>query len=133
MHPDPNRHRPDVFRAFFDEQLASGGGLVVLDRITGDVIGTSRFHGYEPEASEIEIGWTFLVRRCWGGAYNGELKSLMLSHAFRYVQNVVLIVGAGNIRSQRAVEKIGAVSTGSRIDDYGRESIAYRISSSRSA
>lgn len=130
LHPDRDRHRPEVFRAFFDDQLASGGGLVVLDRRTGEVIGTSRFYGYDPKASEIEIGWTFLIRRCWGGAYNGELKALMLQHAFRYVQSVVLLVRRGNLRSQRAVEKIGGVAIGSRIDGSGRESLAYRISSS---
>lgn len=127
LHPDRDRHRLEVFRAFFDDQLASGGGLLVLDRESGEVIGTSRFHGYDPEASEIEIGWTFLVRRCWGGAYNGELKALMLAHAFRYVDNVVLLVRPANLRSRRAVEKIGGVPVGSRTDGYGRESIAYRI------
>lgn len=133
LHPDRDRHRPEVFRGFFDDQLASGGGLLVLDRATGEVIGTSRFHGYDPEASEIEIGWTFLIRRCWGGAYNGELKALMLGHAFRYVQSVVFHVRVGNLRSQRAVEKIGGVMTGSGIDGYGRESVVYRISAPASA
>ncbi|HEV2590508.1 MAG TPA: GNAT family N-acetyltransferase [Gaiellaceae bacterium] len=125
LHPDRDRHRPEVFRVFFDDQLASGGGLVVLDRNTGEVIGTSRFHGYDPEASEIEIGWTFLVRRYWGGAYNGELKSLMLCHAFQYVKHVLFRVRVGNLRSQRAVEKIGGVSIGTCTD---RESFSYRIS-----
>lgn len=128
QHPDPTRFREDVFRAFFAGQLASGGGLLALDARTGDVIGTSRFHGYDADASEIEIGWTFLIRRCWGGAYNGEMKSLMLRHAFRYVHNVVFLVNPHNVRSRRAVEKIGGVPIGSRIDGYGRDSIAYRVS-----
>jgi RimJ/RimL family protein N-acetyltransferase len=42
------------------------------------VIGSSRFHGYSEERSEVEIGWTFLARSHWGGRYNGELKRLML-------------------------------------------------------
>ncbi len=129
QHPDPNRHREAVFREFFADQLASGGGLLALDRGSGEVIGTSRFHGYDPEGSEVEIGWTFLVRRCWGGAYNGEMKALMLNHAFRYLQNVVFLVNPQNVRSQRAVEKIGGLRIGERIDGYGRESIAYRVTS----
>ena len=83
QHPDPIRFQEDVFRAFFSQHIASGGALLVLDRRTQAAIGTSRFHGYDPDRSEIEIGWTFLGRSYWGGAYNGELKSLMLAHAFR--------------------------------------------------
>jgi RimJ/RimL family protein N-acetyltransferase len=54
----------------------------------------------------------------------------MLAHAFRYVQSVVFLVGPDNIRSQRAVEKIGGVRFGSRPDGDGQDSIAYRIESS---
>jgi N-acetyltransferase len=127
QHPVPDRYREDVFRVFFDEQLASGGALVALDTETGDVIGMSRFHGYDAERGEVEIGWTFLARSRWGGAYNGELKRLMLRHAFRFVQNVVFLVDPANRRSQRAVEKLGAVRAGSRPDGAGRESLAYQI------
>jgi RimJ/RimL family protein N-acetyltransferase len=127
QHPVPDRYQEDVFRVFFDEQLASGGALVVLDAETDEVIGMSRFHGYDAGRSEVEIGWTFLARSRWGGVYNGELKRLMLSHAFRFVQHVVFLVDPANRRSQRAVEKIGAVRTGSRPDGAGRESIAYQI------
>jgi RimJ/RimL family protein N-acetyltransferase len=100
--------------------------LIALDRKDGRVIGSSRFHGYD-EKSEIEIGWTFLARSHWGGVYNGEMKRLMLRHAFRFVTSVVFLVGPHNIRSQRAVEKIGGVRAGSRLDGGGRESLVYRI------
>jgi RimJ/RimL family protein N-acetyltransferase len=54
----------------------------------------------------------------------------MLAHAFRFARTVVFLIGPDNIRSQRAVEKIGAVRAGSRPDAYGRESFVYRISGS---
>lgn len=54
----------------------------------------------------------------------------MLSHAFRFVRSVVFLVGPENVRSRRAVEKIGGVRVGSRPDAGGRESVAYRIDSS---
>ena len=127
QHPERDRYREDVFRAFFSEQLASGGGVVVLDRRTGAVIGTSRYHGYDPARSEVEIGWTFLARAYWGGAYNGELKSLMLNHAFRFVRTVVFLVHPENVRSQRAVEKVGAVRTGERLDGSGTRSLVYSL------
>ncbi len=127
QHPNNDRHEDRVFREFFREAMASGGALIILDNATGRVVGSSRFHGYDPNKSEVEIGWTFLARSHWGGRYNAELKRLMLEHAFRFVRSVVFLVGPRNLRSQRAVEKIGAVWVGSRRDGNGRESYVYQI------
>src|ERR1044072_3980944 len=96
QHPNSDRYKPDVFRKFFDEALASGGALVVLDRKQGRVIGSSRFHCYDLVRSEIEIGWTFLARSHWGGIYNGELKRLMLTHALQFVDNVSFFIRLTN-------------------------------------
>ncbi len=114
QHPDSERWREDVFRAYFDDHIASGGGLAVVDRATGKPIGATRYANYDPKASEVEIGWTFLARPYWGGVYNADLKRVMLAHAFRSVETVVFLVGAENMRSRRAVEKLGAVESGSR-------------------
>ena len=127
QHPNSDRYKPDVFRKFFDEALQSGGALIAIDCKTERVIGSSRFHCYDLERSEIEIGWTFLARSHWGGAYNGEMKRLMLSHAFKFVDNVIFSVGANNLRSQRALEKIGGVRAGAKTDPHGRESFIFRI------
>lgn len=109
QHPVPNRYQDAVFREFFEESLASGGALLVTDLDTGSVIGSSRFHGYSEAKSEIEIGWTFLARSHWGGRYNGDLKSIMVRHAFRFVESIVFLIDTSNLRSQRAVARIGAV------------------------
>jgi RimJ/RimL family protein N-acetyltransferase len=127
QHPARDRYRPEVFRAFFDEAMASGGALIATRAADGQVIGGSRYHGYDAERSEIEIGWTFLARAYWGGKYNGEMKELMLRHAFTFVDRVIFLIGPENFRSQRAVEKIGAMPAGSRIDGYGRERLAFAI------
>lgn len=127
QHPASDRYRPEVFRVFFDEGLASGGALIATDRKDGRVIGSSRFHGFNAAQSEVEIGWTFLARKYWGGRYNGEMKQLMLRHAFRFVDRVVFLVGEENWRSRRAVEKIGGVLAGTRIDAFGKERVAYAI------
>ena len=119
QHPARNRHELDVFRTFFDEALARGGTLVVVDRANGLIVGSSRFHGYDEAKSEVEIGWTFLARLYWGGVYNGELKRLMLDHAFRFVDTVIFVVGPRNVRSQRALAKIGAVRTGETASGSG--------------
>lgn len=130
QHPNSDRYKPDVFRKFFDEALQSGGALLVIDRKDDSVIGSSRFNCYDLVRSEIEIGWTFLARSHWGGAYNTELKRLMLVHAFKFVDNVIFFIGATNIRSQRAMEKIGGLRIGSKLDPNGRESVIYRITRS---
>jgi N-acetyltransferase len=127
QHPIRDRYKENVFKEFFREALASGGAFVVIDSKDDRVIGSSRFHAYNEAASEIEIGWTFLARSHWGGVYNKELKQLMLRHAFRFVRSVIFVVGAENIRSQRAMEKIGGVRVGSRPDSGGRDSCLYRI------
>jgi RimJ/RimL family protein N-acetyltransferase len=116
-----------VFREFFRAALESGGALISLDAKDGRVIGSSRFHGYKKEKREIKIGWTSLARSHWGGISNREMKQLMLRHAFRFVDNVLFVVGQQNVRSQRAVEKIGGVRVGSRPDSRGHESFVYRI------
>jgi RimJ/RimL family protein N-acetyltransferase len=130
QHPMKNRHEAEPFKVFFCEALESGGALVAIDFKDGRLIGSSRFHGYYAEKSEIEIGWTFLARSHWGGIYNREMKQLMLRHAFRFVNNVVFLVDPQNLRSQRAVEKIGGVRVGSRPDGGGRDSFVYQITAS---
>jgi len=131
QHPASDRYREEVFREFFQGALDSKGAFVVIDRKTGKVIGSSRYHNYNPGKSEVEIGWTFLARDYWGGKYNFEMKRLMLEHAFRFVDAVVFRVGTTNLRSRKAVEKIGGVLTDRResIDLHGTaiEHVIYRI------
>jgi RimJ/RimL family protein N-acetyltransferase len=107
QHPETDRYQREVFQKFFDSAMESGGAFAVLERSSGRVIGSSRYWNLKPAESEIEIGWTFLEREFWGGRYNGELKSLMIAHAFRFVKRVVFVIGESNIRSQKAVERIG--------------------------
>jgi RimJ/RimL family protein N-acetyltransferase len=112
QHPENDRYTEDVFKIFFKDALDSAGAFVVIDTNSQQIIGSTRFHGYDPEKSEIEIGWTFLARKYWGGRYNREMKQLMLAHAFKFVENVVFFVGESNIRSQKATEKIGGIRSG---------------------
>jgi RimJ/RimL family protein N-acetyltransferase len=129
QHPEKDRYKEEIFKRFFREALESGGALIALDSRDGKVIGSSRFHGYDEQKSEIEIGWTFLARSHWGGIYNREMKQLMLRHAFRFVSSVIFLVGPQNLRSQRAVEKIGGVRV-ARAGGDGRNSLVYQITAS---
>jgi RimJ/RimL family protein N-acetyltransferase len=119
QHPESDRYKENVFKVFFREALECRGAFVVIDTKTQHVIGSTRFYGYDPDKSEIEIGWTFLARKFWGGQYNREMKRLLLDHAFKFVDSVVFFVGETNFRSQKAMEKIGATKIGLVTRRYG--------------
>jgi RimJ/RimL family protein N-acetyltransferase len=111
-HPAKNRFTEGEFRKYFDGALQSGGSLTIIDKRSGGIIGCSRYHDYEPDEDRVEIGYTFLVRSCWGGKVNSEVKRLMLNYAFRFADTVQFAIGEGNLRSRRACEKIGATLSG---------------------
>ncbi len=130
QHPSRDRYKEEVFRDFFREALESGGALIATDAASGQVIGSSRFQVHDPDKREVEIGWTFLARSHWGGAYNGEMKRLMLEHAFQFVDTVIFVIGPQNFRSRRAVEKIGGVLVSSRTDPRGGTNVVYEVTAS---
>lgn len=109
QHPEPERCQRPVFERWFAVAMASGGALVALDARSGKFVGSSRYYEWEPDKREIAIGFTFLARNLWGGPANGEMKRLMLDHAFRWVGKVWLHIDKDNWRSRKAAEKIGAV------------------------
>ena len=127
QHPERDRYKEDVFRGFFKDALESAGAFVIIDRKTQRIIGSTRFYGYDPHKSEIEIGWTFLARKYWGGRYNAEMKRLLLNHAFRFVESVVFFVGENNVRSQKALEKIGAIKVGTATREYANHPPARNV------
>ena len=112
VHPVPTRYQKSEFKSFFDGAIATGSAFSILENRFGQIIGSSRFYGYDPESKELEIGWTFIGVDYWGGDYNAEIKKLMLDYAFgidngRAVDCVVFWVGEENIRSRKAMQKIG--------------------------
>jgi RimJ/RimL family protein N-acetyltransferase len=131
VHPEPTRYKRAVFEGFFAGALKSKGALAVFDRRAERMIGSSRYYDLDSQKREIAIGYTFLSREYWGGSFNRELKTLMLKHAFRFVDAVVFHVGENNIRSRKAMEKIGGALSGSReaigTDGRPRRDVIYRI------
>ncbi len=108
QHPSFDRYKREEFNTFFKESLDSGGALIVQDAKTSEVIGSSRYQPIPGVDHAIEIGWSFLARSCWGGTYNKAVKDLMISQAFEEVEMVIFYIHKQNIRSQKAVEKLGA-------------------------
>jgi RimJ/RimL family protein N-acetyltransferase len=108
QHPEPLRYKEEVFQKYFDSGLECKGAFVITDSKTGKIIGSSRFYDYSEEKEEITIGFTFLKKEYWGGLYNKELKDLMITHAFTKLEKIFFVVGEKNLRSQKAMAKIGA-------------------------
>jgi len=132
-HPSHDRWQEPVFRAFFDDAIVRGGALAIVDKASGQVIGSSRFQYSDRlvEEGALEIGWSFLARRYWGKGYNAEFKRLMLEHALRFVERVVFRVGADNVISRKAMRNIGGRLTGETFveERVGRpvEHVVYEI------
>ena len=127
QHPDPGRGTREGFSSFFDGALTSKACLVAIDAARQSVIGCSRYSDYAP-GKGIAIGYTFVARSHWGGAVNAEMKRLMLRHAFTDVQEVRLIVAERNLRSRRAVEKLGAELAGAEsAPRWGQIHVIYRL------
>ena len=133
QHPMHDRWREEVFRTFFDDALAKGGALAVIDKTAAGagetVIGSSRFQGYDPdEGGSVEIGWTFLSPRYWGTGANHEMKRMMLEHAFNFVERVNFRVGDTNWRSRNALENIGAERTRDyEVDQYQGKRVVHLV------
>lgn len=121
QHPNPNRYQKEVFESFFEGALASGGGFIVRNVDTGKVLGSTRFYDHKPLDNEIKIGYTFFSRDCWGKGINTQVKTLLLNYAFLYIEKVIFHIGAQNIRSQIAIEKLGAKKVSEEMVAYYNE------------
>lgn len=109
QHPDNKRYTLSGFTKFFNESIASKGALVIIEKESGNVIGSSRFNLVPKYKEAVEIGWTFLSRVYWGEQYNLVCKQLMMNYAFQFVNEIVFFVDKNNIRSQKAVEKLSSI------------------------
>jgi RimJ/RimL family protein N-acetyltransferase len=118
QHPNKNRWQKEAFENYFKGAILSGGAFLVSDAQSGEVIGSSRYSDFIPETNTVSIGYTFFIRRCWGGGYNYELKQLMLDHIFQFVNQVTFYVGAVNKRSQISIERFGAIKIGEKETAY---------------
>ncbi|MBX9783941.1 MAG: GNAT family N-acetyltransferase [Chitinophagaceae bacterium] len=131
QHPNKNRYQREVFQNYFEGALQSKGAMLILDKATGEVAGCSRFYDYHESDASVFIGYTFFGRKFWGKQYNPASKQLMLDYAFQLVNTVKFHIGAKNIRSQIAIERVGAVKTKEVIIAYhgepDRENFEYEL------
>lgn len=109
QHPNNDRYKKEVFQLFFENAIQSKGAFIVINNKTNEIIGSSRYYKFNEVEKSILIGYTFISRAFWGTNYNSSLKELMIKYAFQFVNKVHFHVGETNYRSQKAVEKLGAI------------------------
>lgn len=101
----------------------------------GQVVGTTRFMRLAPGHRRLEIGGTFYARAVQRTGVNTEAKRMLLAHAFEAMdcQCVQIRTDVLNLRSQRAIERLGArrdgVLRGHQVmaDGRLRDSVVYSI------
>ncbi|WP_210465019.1 GNAT family N-acetyltransferase [Rufibacter roseolus] len=118
QHPNKNRWQQDIFRTFFEGAMQSKGAFKIVDKATGEVIGSTRFYGYNEQDNSILIGYTFYATSSWGKGINLAVKGMMLDYIFQFVSKVFFHIGAKNIRSQIATIRVGA-------EKVAEEEVAY--------
>ncbi|WP_342648496.1 GNAT family N-acetyltransferase [Mucilaginibacter sp. CSA2-8R] len=111
QHPNRDRYQRDVFLTFFEGAMQSSGAFKVIDNATGQLIGSTRFYDHSDMDGSIFIGYTFYAINCWGKSINQAVKAMMLDYIFQYVNVVRFHIGAGNVRSQIAIGRLGAIKT----------------------
>lgn len=109
QHPNRDRWQKEVFQIFFEGAMQSKGAYKIIDKTNGEVIGSTRFYDYHEQESSLFIGYTFYAVRCWGTGINHAVKKIMLDYSFQFVSRVCFHIGAGNLRSQISIGRLGAV------------------------
>ncbi len=121
QHPQKNRCEEPVFRLFFNEAIANQKAYKFLDKSSRSIIGSSRYYDCDYENRSVAIGYTFISRAHWGTSYNASIKALMIQHAFTYFDKIIFHVDYQNYRSQKAVEKLGAIKIGEKKREFPNE------------
>jgi RimJ/RimL family protein N-acetyltransferase len=122
QHP-VKRNQKEVFDLFFTGAIDSKTSFAIIDLASDSLIGTTRYYDFSTEESSVGIGYTFMSRAYWGRGFNREVKKVMIEKAFEYVSLVKFHVALSNIRSQKAVQKLGAIPMKELDFDLGLENL----------
>jgi RimJ/RimL family protein N-acetyltransferase len=105
---------PNFTAALHGRETGKSYPFLICLADSGEIIGTSRLLDIVPEDRQVEIGVTFLASRYWGTGINSACKYLLLAYCFETLQvnRVQFRAKSNNVRSRRALEKIGATFEG---------------------
>ncbi|MBO0995617.1 GNAT family N-acetyltransferase [Bacillus sp. SD088] len=109
--------------------------FVIFDKESGKIVGSTRLLNISIPNRNLEIGWTWLAPTVWRTRINTECKYLLLKHCFETLGaiRVQLKTDGRNMRSQQAIERLGAVKEGVlrnhviMPDGYLRDSVFYSV------
>ena len=118
QHPNKERWQKEIFKTFFVGAIQSKGAFKIIDKSNGSVIGSTRFYDYYEPENSIQIGYTFYKTQYWGNGTNNLVKRLMLDYIFNFVSKVYFHIGENNIRSQKAISRLGALKIGEQEVTY---------------
>ena len=123
QHPSKDRWQREIFQTFFEGALQSKGAFRIVEKATGKTIGSTRFYDHNPENKSILIGYTFYATKFWGTGVNHAVKAMMLDYIFQFVESVCFHIGAGNLRSQISIGRLGATKIDEQeVSYYGEAS-----------
>lgn len=135
QHPNKDRWQKEVFRTFFDGAIQSKGAYKIVDKASGEVLGSTRFYDCSEADSSMFIGYTFYAISCWGTGINAAVKTMMLDYLFQFVSTARFHIGADNLRSQIAIGRLGAVKVAEQEVTYfgeaSRPNYVYEITKQR--
>ncbi|HLF50514.1 MAG TPA: GNAT family protein [Methylomirabilota bacterium] len=162
LEPIEERHAPGIFKAMQDEEVCrylfwapptrieetlalirEARGLMAKRVVvtfaqvwneSGEAIGSTRLLDIRPADRQVEIGATFLARPYWRTPANTESKLLLLAYSFEKLGcvRVALKTDGRNVRSQQAIERLGALREGTlrkhmNIRGYQRDTVYFSI------
>ena len=105
----------EYFTLALDNKALEGQVAFIIRRLNDrSIIGMTRFYGIDEKNKRLNIGYTWYIPSVWGKVCNKECKLLLLNYAFEKLNlnRVGFEVAHQNIRSQKAVEKIGGIKEG---------------------
>ena len=107
QHPNKDRFKREVFENFFKGAMESKDAFKIVEKSSGDVLGSTRFYDFDESRNSIFIGYTFYGTNSWGKGINPQIKKLMMDYIFEFVDTVYFHIGKENFRSQIALERLG--------------------------
>ncbi|WP_303310207.1 GNAT family N-acetyltransferase [Hymenobacter sp. BT730] len=122
QHPNKDRWQQPAFTTFFEGAMQSKGAFKIVDKGTGATLGSTRLYDYNPQDNSIFIGYTFYGTPSWGKGINQAVKALLLDYVFQFVETVRFHIGADNVRSQIAIQRLGATKVSEQeVTYYGEQ------------
>lgn len=126
---------PPSSPAYYTAALEAADAMPFVIEVGGELAGSTRYGDLRPAHAGLEIGWTWLHPRWHGSGVNRRMKLLLLAHAFGPLgmERVQIKTDILNTRSQRAIEKLGAVREGvlrrhlRRPDGTMRDTVMYSV------